>query len=192
MGQRARGRHAGLIVACVLSGLAAGFVLMNEFLATTGAGAVRHVVTRPQAGTEFLAIFVGSSTCGASEFPGLVEAVQRIRMKLRSKTAKENKLFISIGVALDQDPWVGIKFLEQFGPFDEVLSGGSWLNTGSLAYILRDFPSRRAIPQLILVERDVMIESQSIASVTEQLVGRRVGADAIVSFAEFLDTAKVQ
>lgn len=174
--------------ALVFSGFAAGFVLTQTLLFPAEDNSVGGFPVRPQAGTEMLAVFVASSTCGASEYPGLREALNEIRDLLAADAVRDGKQFISVGVALDQDPWLGIDFLKRFGPFDEILSGGSWVNTGALAFIVRDFPTRRTIPQLILIERDIEIEGISISfsTVTDRLVGRKIGAGAIVSFAQAL------
>jgi hypothetical protein len=89
-------------------------------------------------------------------------------------------------VAIDGDPASGLAFLMSFGDFDELSTGSGWLNTASLMYVVRDLPGNRAIPQLILLERAVSMEGVGIASVEDRLIGRKVGADAIVDFAESL------
>ena len=139
-------------------------------------GPSRHVV----------AIFVASSTCGASEFPGLHEALRDIRYTLGARARDGETRFVSVGVALDDDPWRGTEFLKTFGPFDEVLAGGSWLNTGAITFMLRDWPSPRTIPQLVLVERAVAGTELSVLSVTDRVVGRKIGAEAIVNYARTL------
>lgn len=137
-------------------------------------------------GKHIVAIFVGSSTCGASEFPGLRRALNDIRHTLEARAARGAARFVSVGVSLDGDPWRGTRFLEEFGPFDEILAGGSWLNTGAITFMLRDWPSPRAIPQLVLVERTVTGTELSVLSVTDRVVGRKVGAEAIVNYARTL------
>jgi hypothetical protein len=112
-----------------------------------------------------------------------VQAVNDVRETLRQTAPREHKPLVSVGISLDQDPLIGIDFLKRFGPFDEVLSGGGWLNTGSIAFVVRHFPARRAIPQLIIVERDVVLESNSASILNERLISRKIGADAIVRFA---------
>jgi len=137
-------------------------------------------------GTHVLAIFVASSTCGASEFPGLHEALADIRHTLGARARDDATRFVSVGVSLDDDPWQGAQFLKTFGPFDEVLAGGSWLNTGAITFMLRDWPSPRTIPQLVLVERAVAGTELNVLSVTDRVVGRKIGAEAIVNYARTL------
>ena len=139
---------------------------------------------RPEA--HILAIFVASSTCGASEFPGLHGALKDIRHTLGARARQDAMRFVSVGVSLDDDPWRGTQFLKAFGPFDEILAGGSWLNTGAVTFMPRDWPSPRTIPQLVLVERAVTGTALSVLSVTDRVVGRKVGAEAIVNYARTL------
>ena len=173
--------RGALVSALAVAFFGTTFLLTSEFLAT--APAVQFD-SRPPNGTEtqILAIFVASSTCGASEFLGLREALDNIRQTLKVDAVRDEKRFVSIGVSLDQDPWRGTEFLKTFGPFDEILSGESWLNTGALTFMLRDFPGPRVIPQLILVEREVEHSDQGILSVNDRVVGRKIGGAGIVNF----------
>jgi len=186
MGPRVTWQRRALLGALVASSFVVGFVMMRARLIATTELPGGPSAVRPRAGTEFLAIFVGSSTCGACQYPGLREALDQIRETLREEVERQNKLFISVGVSLDQSPWVGTEFLEGFGPFDEILSGGGWMNVGSISFIVRDFPSQRSIPQLILMERDVKLDGGSILSVDDRLVGRKIGAGGIVNYATIL------
>jgi hypothetical protein len=131
-------------------------------------------------------IFVGSSTCGASRYPGLPATLRNIRQLLAEQARRQGKAFVSVGLSVDQDPWIGSEFLKPYGPFDEILSGRGWLNTGAIAFVVRDFPAQRAIPQLILLERDVEVEDSSISTVADRLTGRRIGVREIVSLAHEL------
>ena len=88
-----------------------------------------------------------------------------------------------IGAALDLTPEKGIAFLAPFGPFDEIVAGGSWLNTASLDFMVRGLAGQLSTPQLILVERDVMAEKTDLKVSPDRLVLRLVSASRIHSFA---------
>jgi hypothetical protein len=133
-----------------------------------------------------MAIFVAASTCGASRFPLLPDALHDIRIALSRETELSRKQFVLVGVSIDQDASTGVEFLRRYGPFDEVLAGHGWLNAGAIAYVVRDMPSEHSIPQLVLVERDLDVEDGRIVDVHDTLVGRKIGADQIVSYAAFL------
>lgn len=175
------------MLAALIVGGVAGFVPTNLGLASRSADSSDVREDRHQNGTEVLAIFVASSTCGASEYAGLAAAVRRIRSQLKHDAGQEGKRFVFMGIALDQDPMVGIEFLREFGPFDEIQSGGGWLNAGSISFIIRDYPARREVPQLILLERVVKVVDGSIEDLSDRLIGRRTGSDAIVAFADMLE-----
>lgn len=172
------GLTAGLLVAIALG----SFLATDRMLHGTPTTSLRHP-QRGGEGVEVLAIFIASSTCGASEFPGLLEAMKQIRGHLKARAIREEKVFVSVGVALDQDPVAGISFLEKFGPFDELASGGGWMNGTALTFVTRDMPAEMAIPQLIIVERAVTSRHRQIEGAADRLVARKVGADAIVTFA---------
>jgi hypothetical protein len=95
---------------------------------------------------------------------------------------EEGKRLVWMGVALDMTPEEGIEFLRAYGPFDEILAGGSWLNLGSLQFLIRGLPGELATPQLILVERDIVAGSTTLSVSPDRLVLRRVGASRINAF----------
>jgi len=140
-------------------------------------------VANSKEGKELVLIVVGSSKCGASQSRDLEAAVKKIRQGLRTQATDNHQRFVTMGLALDEDPEVGLEFLRKFGSFDEIMTGGGWTSTGSLAYIVRDLPGRRAVPQLVVLERDVAISKTGVAAVQSTLVGRKVGLDEIAAFA---------
>ncbi len=190
MSFRLRVRRWAAVSALVSFGFSSGF-LINETVGFRRKSTSRtvHTASAPHAGTQLLAIFAASSTCGASRYPSLPEELRAIRKVLAADAQRNNRIFVSVGLSVDQDPWVGAEFMKQFGPFDEILSGRGWLNTGAIAFIVRDMPAQRAIPQLILVERDVQVDDLSISEVHDRLVGRKIGSDQIVSYAKLLRSA---
>lgn len=137
-------------------------------------------------GTEVLAVLIVSSTCEASHDARLPEALTRIRARLASQAAREGKRFYLIGVAIDHQPSDGISFLTRFGSFDEVVAGRGWFGTGSIDYIVRGLPGPRATPQLLVLERDIVVGLFKKAS-SDREVTRQIGVNEIVAFAEALD-----
>jgi hypothetical protein len=179
-------RRWAIVAVLAAGGFSGGFLLSNAAGLRRSPADSPRTPAVPKTGTQVLAIFAGAATCGASHYPELPGALATIRRVLTSKARADNDTFVSVGIAVDQDPWKGAEFLREFGPFDEILSGHGWLNTGALAFIVRDMPAQRAIPQLILVERDVQVEELSISTVHDRLVGRKIGADQIVEYAALL------
>jgi hypothetical protein len=185
MQPRTSSRRLALNAALVVAVCVGSFVLTRRVLATRPRQETDQVQTRAPVGPELLAIFVASSGCGASRYPGLHEALTALREKLRLDARRADRRFVSVGVAIDQDPTSGENFLKGFGPFDEILSGGGWLNTGSIVFLIRDVPGPMAIPQLVVIERNVALANAvAVPSVTDRVIGRTIGGAGIVALAQ--------
>lgn len=132
---------------------------------------------------ETILVFVGSSSCVNSTDPRLSEAVRRLRTRLREQAEEQGRTFSSIGVSLDWRVSVGTKYLESLGPFDEVLIGRSWLNSGALKYIWGDqLGGPAAVPQLLVVERFLDQPASNVIHVaSERVLYRMSGVTDIVA-----------
>jgi hypothetical protein len=141
-------------------------------------------VDRLESGTELLFVFVGSSTCGATEAPGFTELVGVIRERLAAQARSEDYQFVTVGVALDWSIPAGLGFLEEFGPFDEIMTGRSWLNAGGVRYMWRDLPGEPACPSVLVTTRQVVVDRMSITVSEETLHLRKVGVTEIEAWAD--------
>lgn len=134
-------------------------------------------------GTELLVVFVGSLNCGATRAPGLTEAMTTLRARIAREAALEGKEVVHVGVATDWSIQDGLRFLTHFGPFDEVVIGRNWLNSGAIRYIWHDFRGTPALPQILVLERPVQVDSTVISVGSERLLARKVGSIEIVAWA---------
>lgn len=101
---------------------------------------------------EFGFIYVGSSRCTYSNNSEIYEAVKEIKYYL-SKKAKEKKVgFHAIGLAAELNSSQGIQHLNNFGNFNEIISGSGWNNIGVLKY-LQEFSQDYATPSILVTER---------------------------------------
>jgi hypothetical protein len=145
----------------------------------------RTVAGRPQrlhSGDEVVAIFIGASTCPASMRPEMRNAIAHLRSELAVEANQAGVNFYITGAALDWNVDTGIAFLKRLGPFDEVTAGRNWLNMASVRYIIRDMQGAATTPQLLVVRRTTVAQSTLRVS-SEQLIARKVGAEAIESWA---------
>ena len=71
--------------------------------------------------------------------------------------------------------------LEEFGPFNEILVGRGWLNTGAVRYIWEDIRGAAAIPQVVVTTRGV-VSDRVIEVGGEELVVRKAGARQIADW----------
>jgi hypothetical protein len=91
----------------------------------------------------------------------------------------EKQSFVSLGVALDWSIRDGLEFLGEFGPFDEVMVGRSWLNSGGVRYMWRDIPGEPVCPSIIGTTRQVDVTQTAITVSEEELLLRKVGLTEI-------------
>ncbi|MFL5383490.1 MAG: hypothetical protein ACJ8GN_13305 [Longimicrobiaceae bacterium] len=139
-------------------------------------------------GPELAMIFIGASTCRASNHEGLPAAVEQLARTLRGKAKRAGRSFTTVGVARDWDVDAGLAHLRKFGRFDEVISGRNWLNSGLLHYVWEDIPGEAATPQVVVVDRRLVDRHSSAAEggmvQDERLVARLVGWKEIRQWAE--------
>lgn len=175
-------RRSTLLVLALLLFTAAGAVVSRRLLRDTHAtsGSVR--LGRVRSGTEVIAVFLVSTTCGAARYPALGSSLTRIRERLAEQAIGAHRRFYTIGVSLDEQPSAGLEFLSTFGEFDEVMAGGSWAGMGAVDFMLRSLPGPLSMPQLILLERDLRVESAGITVSADRVIMRKVGAVEIVEF----------
>lgn len=133
-------------------------------------------------GAELALVYIGSSTCSyanSEELPALLETVREL---LRERAQKAGRSFATIGVSKDLDVEAGIKHLQKYGHFDEIMTGRGWLNIGLLKYVYEGFPGKAATPQVLVVDRR-KVRTAGSAIQDEVLVLRKVGADEIAAWA---------
>lgn len=106
--------------------------------------------------TEYIILVMSSSTCLASATRGFDEAVRKIPELAREQLAGQPEAVArTIGVALDQDPARGVKYLSTLGEFDEIVAGGGWLNTATEKYLWGVHSLDAVTPQVVLLRRRV-------------------------------------
>lgn len=134
---------------------------------------------------ELLLVFIGSSTCGASEAPGFPEALATVQTALGERAAAFGLSFGTLGVAIDHSPRKGIAFLESMGDFDELIAGRGWINQGGVSFVWRHLPGESAIPQIVVLARNVSTQPASSHYLigADHLVARIVGIEEFFRWA---------
>lgn len=127
-----------------------------------------------------VAVFISASFCGANNHPGFRSGVKSLMSELEAVAPSLGyDLVQTVGVSIDVGPDEGIEYLDQFGQFDEVVSGANWVNTGSLKYLL-ETNTRLAIPQVILIRRRIDHQRRSLKVLDEEVVSVLRGVDQII------------
>jgi hypothetical protein len=137
-----------------------------------------HARTTPSATTrQIIAVYLGTEGTDA----GMVTIVRDMKAALSHQTAATNREFIARGVSLDPSVDGGIRHLALLGPFDEIAVGGNWTNSAVIRYLGGDIGATRstAIPQLVLLERDVNQAGERLQVSPEREIARFVGTKEI-------------
>ncbi len=132
-------------------------------------------------GTQEVAVFIGASWCGASRYPGLRDSVPKLMLRLAREAHTRHHQFESMGIALDQPAQKGIKWLSQYGSFDELIVGNNWANFGAIRFIWSDSLVQPALPQLIVMSRSFATTDQTIKVGHEQILERIYGPQKIMN-----------
>lgn len=142
--------------------------------------------TPVNAGRELVMVYVGSSRCAYSNDPSVPGVLQVIAESLETFAHSHKGSVVRLGIGVSPSVSQGAAYFRRFdGMFDELILGRSWVNTGMMRYVLRDFQSVPVTPQLIVTTRrlhDSVLDGLKTWTVSdESLVLRRVGLAAIQS-----------
>lgn len=173
-----------------LSGIAIGLVVVLLAGAPWQAdGPARGIPIVKQERDQTVAVLLTAEFCGASRQEGFAESFRHAMSALEEQVDASGRHLVRIGVSVDHDPSRGFAFLEQFGPFDEIIAGNNWFGTGALRFVWQDHPGPGTLPQVILMEREMVVDStlQTVAVANERLLGRFAGVDQIRSWAQSLN-----
>ena len=175
-------------VPLIVIGVPLTIVMVLLWLRVFGGDPVATVypdILSEERGTEVIMVFIGSSTCGASQVDWVPETLASVQRRLGERSEAAGMAFATVGVALDQNIENGLEFLDQMGRFDEISIGRSWLNQASLRFLLRELPSAEtAIPQIVVVAQRIAVEGNVILVEPEQLLARKIGLDEIRHWGE--------
>lgn len=136
-------------------------------------------------GPELVALYFGATTCRPCLRPEVKRAVREMRRHLEQRATESGRDFSSIGVALDPSVPAGVDFLAGTAEFDEIAVGRSWANAAAIEHLWGDPEAVPAIPQIVVLEREIRPEPGGRPSFGEPRVLRRVlGASAILRWVE--------
>jgi len=129
-------------------------------------------------GPELVAVYIGATSCGPCQSPEVKGAVRAMKSLLAAQAKQRGMALTVIGVAEDWDVKRGATFLEPLGAFDQVVIGGNWTNLAVEQFILRDSLAELAMPQIVVVERQVQLGERVTVS-GAHVIRRVVGGKAI-------------
>lgn len=174
---------AGLISLAILLGGALGFGVRKFRVAppshSSGYTPVRASADSIIETTVVVASLIVKSTCGVCTSPQFRSLVGVVSDSLASRTKMKGYQQRLVGIAADNNWRSGLELLEKLGGFDEVSSGGGWLNGLSYEALWEGRNSSPVVPQLILVEQRVHAGPAGMFVVSADTTGRFVGMAGI-------------
>lgn len=95
-------------------------------------------------------IYIGSSRCMNSRDSDNHENILHLKQVLENIAFNSGYEFVTTGISVDMNAYVGLNYLRETGPYDELASGNSWFNLGTDKYIWKTFQGRPLTPQVVL------------------------------------------
>lgn len=108
-------------------------------------------------GRQLIAYILLSSHCGQCQRADTKAAVGSVRNLLRTNMARDFRSTTTVGVLIEGDLTEGFDYLNSIGHknFDEISIGNAWLNEHLVKLVWRDKTTVAAVPQVVLVARDM-------------------------------------
>jgi hypothetical protein len=100
---------------------------------------------------------------------------------MRAEARRRGVFFTTIGISDDWDVEKGLRTLQSFGWFDEVVVGRNWLNTGIVKYI-NDFGATPGVPQVVVTEQIIAIDSLPFEYGRLKILARFVGREQLAQW----------
>ncbi len=143
----------------------------------------------PNNGKELVFVYIGSSTCGFSNDESLPALIERVKVELHRKAQAHGLDFSAVGVAIDWHVPHGIKHLEKFGLFNEIMTGENWQGTGARQHFGGSLSGESSTPQVLAYVRSIQgggVErsDQYYHESDKHLLARKIGLDGISQWAE--------
>jgi hypothetical protein len=178
--KRQLGIASGLLVA-----LAVGIAAVAVRSAASGQAEPAYVPqARDRSGSEVVLVFIGATFCFAHRQPGFPQVIERAKLEAAARAREQGHAFRAVGIALDLQVETGLEFLSYFGRFDEIAAGGHWTADGAIKYLWREFPGRSAIPQIVVLLRELDTEQRDVLVKSERLLSRHYGVAEITDWVE--------
>lgn len=135
-------------------------------------------------GPQLVAVYFGARDCGFCMQPAFKSAIRRLGTALATQAAAAGRTFHFLAVAVDWDAAEGVEYLRQLGEFDEISTGGKWLNTAVAQRLFLD--GRAGVPTLVLYERTITAvpENDTLVFSPERELARFADAKRIAEWVE--------
>ena len=131
---------------------------------------------------EIVVVYIGAGGVDGA-MAGLADSV---RLAAARQITGPGRQFRLHGISIDPEVDAGVRDLARVGAFDEISVGGNWTNSAVVRYLGgdfgRDYPTT-AVPQVIVLERDIDNQITTLHVGPERELARYVGTDKIWDWA---------
>lgn len=137
-----------------------------------------EIHTRMESGKHLVFVLIAPTSAWDQEYIAQVVAA---RQSLEETAREKGYLYSTVGVS---DAWnvdEGLAILRAFGPFDEVVVGRNWLNTGVKAY-LTDFGAKPAVPQVVVLLHEIRLDDLSTMYRDRRELIRAIGPEGMAEW----------
>lgn len=139
---------------------------------------------------ELAFIYFGCSTCNFANNKKIIEAISNLKSEFKENFSSSNYSLKFVGTSNETDVYEGIKYLKQFGEFDEISVGNEMSNIVIQKYIwdYYETPIMGGTPQILIEKRVKSIISQSPVTIysaqfdSTEIITRVVGLNPILEF----------
>ncbi len=140
-------------------------------------------------GTEWEAVLVVNSQCIPSSDPRLPSAVRSILQAVYRQAHVQNESMTTVGAVTDLDPRDGLRFLAQFGEFDQVIAGRGYRSMGyDLTRDPNDSDRPMGTPTLVVRSHTLSVSPNGQVAVGhDSIIVALLGTNQIVHFAEWIE-----
>ena len=146
-------RRDSLATAAILAVLLVAAVALVIRELTPEAGA--PIDTRFESGSHVTFALIAPTRAADEEY---ADHVKSAKAAVREQVLGQGRLFTTVGVS---DHWSvneGIAILEAFGPFDEIVVGRNWFNSGVKRFIT-DLEGHPAVPQIVVLVEEIRVDT---------------------------------
>ena len=87
----------------------------------------------------------------------LREHIRLARQAVRTEALHAGYAYSTVGIADDWSVDRGLQIIREFGPFDELVLGRNWFNSGVKSYVT-DMDGRAGVPQIVVTLQEISID----------------------------------
>ena len=131
---------------------------------------------------ELVLVYIGAPSCGACADPEFKAVLSQFKHTLADIARAERRKLRTIGVSNDWEVDLGLQFLQDSGPWDELVVGNNWYNSAVIEHIWNLPDADGGIPQVIVFERSFVFSGHRMVPGVRRYLIRLVGKGEVMDW----------